>query len=125
MGGRIEAAFSETAPLLLEQYCQFHVPGTDDGAALRKIREGAIDLIVRKFQPFLANPEMRKALLQLPAPVLAEILEADELLVANEDVVCHFVCMRLEELLKSGTDEDVEKQWPTSVVQEEQQLWMR
>ena len=26
-----EAAFEDTAPLLLEQYCRFHIPGTDDG----------------------------------------------------------------------------------------------
>merc|ERR1719382_12214 len=58
MGLRIESAFSETAPLLLEQYCRFHIPGTDDGAALRRIREGAVTLIVQKFQPFLANPDM-------------------------------------------------------------------
>merc|ERR1719203_1467002 len=62
MGRRIEAAFPATAPLLLEQYCRFHIAGTDDGAALRKIREGAVELIVQKFQPFLPNPEMRTAL---------------------------------------------------------------
>lgn len=96
MGRRIEAAFSETAPLLLEQYCRFHIPGTDDGAALRQIRDGAVELIVRKFQPFLAIPEMCNALMQLPATVLAEILEADDLLVASEDVVFDFVAARLE-----------------------------
>merc|ERR1719323_419455 len=31
MGRRIEAAFPAKAPLLLEQYCRFHIPGTDDG----------------------------------------------------------------------------------------------
>mmetsp|Transcript_110590 Transcript_110590/g.276997 ORF Transcript_110590/g.276997 Transcript_110590/m.276997 type:complete len:598 (-) Transcript_110590:130-1923(-) len=97
MGRRIEAAFSETAPLLLEQYCRFHIPGTDDGAALRQIRDGAVELIVRKFQPFLANPEMRTALLRLPAAVLAEILEADDMLVAGEDAVFDFVAARVEE----------------------------
>mmetsp|Transcript_39011 Transcript_39011/g.64271 ORF Transcript_39011/g.64271 Transcript_39011/m.64271 type:complete len:567 (+) Transcript_39011:42-1742(+) len=96
MGRRIEAAFSETAPLLLEQYCRFHIPGTDDGAALRQIREGAVELIVRKFQPFLAIPEMRTAMMRLPANVLIEILEADDLLVASEDIVFDFVAARLE-----------------------------
>lgn len=96
MGRRIEAAFSETAPLLLEQYCRFHIPGTDDGAALRQIREGAVELIVRKFQPFLTNHEMKTALLRLPARVLAEILEADELLVACEDAIFDFVLSRLQ-----------------------------
>merc|ERR1719272_2414519 len=97
MGRRIEAAFSETAPLLLEQYCRFHIPGTDDGAALRQIREGAVELIVQKFQPFLAIQEMRTALLRLPASVLIEILEADDLLVASEDVVFDFVVSQLEQ----------------------------
>eukprot|EP00931_Biecheleriopsis_adriatica_P086289 TRINITY_DN6099_c0_g1_i2.p1 TRINITY_DN6099_c0_g1~~TRINITY_DN6099_c0_g1_i2.p1 ORF type:complete len:559 (-),score=108.17 TRINITY_DN6099_c0_g1_i2:84-1760(-) len=96
MGRRIEAAFSETAPLLLEQYCRFHIPGTDDGAALRQIREGAVDLVVRKFQPFLTNAEMRTALLWLPAHVLVEILESDDLLVATEDTIFDFVFERLE-----------------------------
>merc|ERR1719401_2955007 len=96
MGRRIEAAFSETAPLILEQYCRFHIPGTDDGAALGQIREGAVELIVRKFQPFLAIKEMHAALLQLPASVLVEILEADDLVVADEDVVFDFVAARLE-----------------------------
>lgn len=96
MGRRIEAAFGDTAPLLLEQYCRFHIPGTDDGAALRQIRDGAVDLIVRKFQPFLTNGEMKTALLRLPARVLVEILDADELLVASEDVVFDFVLGRLQ-----------------------------
>lgn len=96
MGRRIETAFSDTAPLLLEQYCRFHIPGTDDGAALRQIRDGAVELIVRKFQPFLANPEMRTALLRLPATVLSEILEADDLLAACEDAVFDFVAARME-----------------------------
>eukprot|EP00434_Breviolum_minutum_P029816 symbB.v1.2.026359.t1/scaffold2626.1/size122458/9 len=78
-------SFEDTAPLLLEQYCRFHIPGTDDGAALRQIRDGAVELIVRKFQPFLTNSEMKTALLRLPARVLVEILDADELLVASED----------------------------------------
>merc|ERR1719291_99822 len=69
MGRRIEAAFSDTAPLLLEQYCRFHIPGTDDGAALRQIRDGAVELIVSKFRPFIAIPEMHTALLRLPASV--------------------------------------------------------
>lgn len=96
MGRRIEAAFSDTAPLLLEQYCRFHIPGTDDGAALRQIREGAVELIVRKFQPFLAIKEMATALLRLPPNVLAEILDSDDLLVASEDAVFDFVAERLE-----------------------------
>lgn len=97
MGRRIEAAFADTAPVLLEQYCRFHIPGTDDGAALRRIREGAVDLIVRKFQSFLTNTEMRTALLRLPAEVLGEILQADHLLVASEDVVMDFVITRLQD----------------------------
>ncbi|CAL1146789.1 unnamed protein product [Cladocopium goreaui] len=101
MGRRIEAAFEDTAPLLLEQYCRFHIPGTDDGAALRQIRDGAVDLIVRKFQPFLTNAEMKTALLRLPARVLVEILQADELLVASEDVVFDFVLSRLHGELES------------------------
>lgn len=98
MGRRIETQFHDTAPLLLEQHCRFHIPGTDDGAALCQIRERSVELIVGKFQPFLANPEMRTALLRLPAAVLAEILEADELLVAGEDAVFDFVAARLNEL---------------------------
>eukprot|EP00927_Polykrikos_kofoidii_P055831 TRINITY_DN50026_c0_g1_i1.p1 TRINITY_DN50026_c0_g1~~TRINITY_DN50026_c0_g1_i1.p1 ORF type:complete len:619 (-),score=116.25 TRINITY_DN50026_c0_g1_i1:144-2000(-) len=105
MGQRIEAAFSETAPLLLEQYCRFHIPGTDDGAALRQIRDGAVELIVRKFQPFLAIPEMRTALLRLPADVLAEILEADDMLAANEDAVFDFVLARFEAVANAGSVE--------------------
>eukprot|EP00913_Durusdinium_trenchii_P010498 g9843.t1 len=62
------------------------------GAALRQIRDGAVDLIVRKFQPFLTNTEMKTALLRLPARVLVEILDADELL----DVVFDFVLSRLQ-----------------------------
>lgn len=96
MGQRIATTFSETAPLLMEQYCRFHIPGTDDGAALRQIREEAVELVVRKFQPFLSNTEMRAALLRLPGTVLAEILEADDLAVASEDVVFDFVAERLE-----------------------------
>ena len=38
VGRRIEAAFPGTAPLLLEEYCCFHIPGTDEGAALGRIR---------------------------------------------------------------------------------------
>ncbi|CAJ1390007.1 unnamed protein product, partial [Effrenium voratum] len=97
MGRRIEAAFAETAPLLLEQYCRFHIPGTDDGAALRMIRDGAVDLIVKKFQPFLTSSEMKRALLRLPARVLAEILDSDELLVAGEDAAFDFVLERLQQ----------------------------
>ncbi|CAE7263195.1 abpC [Symbiodinium natans] len=96
MGRRIEAAFADTAPLLLEQYCRFHIPGTDDGAALRQIRDGAVDLIVKKFQPFITNNDMKTALLRLPARVLAEILDADELLVESEDAVFDFVLDRLQ-----------------------------
>ncbi|CAE7740529.1 trim71 [Symbiodinium pilosum] len=96
MGRRIEAAFADTAPLLLEQYCRFHIPGTDDGAALRQIRDGAVDLIVKKFQPFVTNSDMKTALLRLPARVLAEILNADELLVESEDAVFDFVLDRLQ-----------------------------
>lgn len=96
MGRRIEVAFSETAPLLLEQYCRFHIPGTDDGAALRRIREGAATLIVQKFQPFLANPDMKRAMLRLPVSVLVEILDADDLQAACEDVVFEFVAERLQ-----------------------------
>ena len=47
-GNNPGAAFEDTAPLLLEQYCRFHIPGTDDGAALRQIRDGAVEPIVRK-----------------------------------------------------------------------------
>eukprot|EP00401_Gymnodinium_catenatum_P074509 CAMPEP_0117502404 /NCGR_PEP_ID=MMETSP0784-20121206/23795_1 /TAXON_ID=39447 /ORGANISM="" /LENGTH=573 /DNA_ID=CAMNT_0005297685 /DNA_START=32 /DNA_END=1753 /DNA_ORIENTATION=- len=96
MGQRIESAFADTAPLLLDQYCRFHIPGTDDGVALQQLREGAVELVVRKFQPFLANPEMRSALLRLPDHVLVEILEADDLLVASEDVVFDFVVAHAE-----------------------------
>lgn len=96
MGQRISAAFSETAPLLMEQYCRVHVPGTDDGAALRQIREEAVELLVRKFQPFLADQEMRQALVRLPGSVLAEIMEADDLAVASEDVVFDFVAERVQ-----------------------------
>lgn len=102
MGRRIEAAFADTAPLLLEQYCRFHIPGTDDGAALRQIRDGAVDLIVKKFQPFVTNSDMKTALLRLPARVLAEILDADELLVESEDAVYDFVLDRLQ--LGESTD---------------------
>lgn len=111
MGRRIEVAFSETAPVLLEQYCRFHIPGTDDGAALRRIREGAVTLIVQKFQPFLANPDMKKAMLRLPVNVLVEILEADDLRAASEDVVFEFVAERLQlpfEELQAEPDCDVD-----------------
>jgi len=121
MGRRIEAAFSETAPILLEQYCRFHIPGTDDGAALRQIREGAVELIVRKFQPFYANPEMRTAMLRLPATVLAEILESDDLLVAGEDAVFQFVADRLE-MGNSGLDTAREAGWAAS---DDEILWQR
>lgn len=104
MGQRIEASFSEMAPLLMQQYCQVHISGTDDGVALRQIRGSAIGLIVRKFQPFLANPEMRTALLQLPGSVIAEILEADEVTVASEDVIFNFVAERIEANLTLGSD---------------------
>ena len=116
MGRRIEAAFEDTAPLLLEQYCRFHIPGTDDGAALRQIRDGAVELIVRKFQPFLTNSEMKTALLRLPARVLVEILDADELLVASEDVVFDFVLSRLqlEELPDSDGPNDKDPSPQTS-----------
>ena len=73
-----------------------HIPGTDDGAALGPVRVGVVELTVRKFQPFLAIGEMRAALLRLPSNVLAEIREADDLLVANEDIVFNFVAARLE-----------------------------
>ena len=52
-----------------------------------------MELIVRKFHPFL---KMRAALLRLPSHVLTEILEADVLLVAFEDFVFDFVAVRLE-----------------------------
>lgn len=96
IGARIQADFTETAPILLEQYCRFHIPGTDDGVPLRQIRDGAVQLIVQKFQPFLSVPEMSKALMCLPSTVLSEILESDDLLVANEDVVFDFVRARAE-----------------------------
>jgi len=111
MGQRISAAFSETAPLLMEQYCRVHVPGAEDGAALRQIRDEAVELLVRKFQPFLANLEMRQALVRLPGSVLAEILEADDLAVASEDVVFDFVAERLqaaEPIRSGGADRDSE-----------------
>eukprot|EP00928_Gymnodinium_smaydae_P041282 TRINITY_DN27951_c0_g1_i1.p1 TRINITY_DN27951_c0_g1~~TRINITY_DN27951_c0_g1_i1.p1 ORF type:complete len:587 (+),score=109.39 TRINITY_DN27951_c0_g1_i1:189-1949(+) len=104
MGQRIESTFTETAPLLLDQYCRFHIPGTDDGAALNQLREGAMNLVVRKFQPFLANPETKAALLRLPAPVLAELLNSDELLVSSEDVVFNFVMQRIETEASEAND---------------------
>ena len=63
----------DIAPLLLEQYCCSHFPGTDDGAALGRTRFGALEKTVREFQPFLAIGEMRAALLRLASYVLAEI----------------------------------------------------
>jgi len=131
MGRRIEAAFSETAPLLLEQYCRFHIPGTDDGAALRQIREGAVELIVQKFQPFLAIQEMRTALLRLPASVLIEILEADDLLVASEDTVFDFVAARLEATAQgidggdSGDGQSGELMTVADSIGDDEQLWQR
>eukprot|EP00929_Paragymnodinium_shiwhaense_P042272 TRINITY_DN21897_c0_g2_i1.p1 TRINITY_DN21897_c0_g2~~TRINITY_DN21897_c0_g2_i1.p1 ORF type:complete len:631 (+),score=119.56 TRINITY_DN21897_c0_g2_i1:155-2047(+) len=95
---RIEGAFGETAPLLLEQYCRFHAPGTEDGSALQQLRENAVDLVVRKFQPFLAQPEMKDAMFRLPSSILCDILQADELLVASEDTVVDFVRSRAESL---------------------------
>ena len=50
---------------------------------------------MQKFQTFLAIPEMRTALLRLPVGVLVGMLEADNLLVASEDVVFDFVVMHL------------------------------
>ena len=91
VGRRVEA---DTAPLLLEQHCCFHILDTDDGAALGHIRFGAVELIVRKFQPSLVSGELRAALLRLPSHVFAEILEADVLLVANEGIVFDFVAWR-------------------------------
>lgn len=96
MSLRIESTFSETAPLFLEQYYSIHCAGEDDGAALRQIRDGALELIAQKFQPFLASPEMRAALLRLPGSALAAILGADDLAVASEDVVFDFVQARWE-----------------------------
>jgi len=96
MGKRIEETFEEAAPLLLEQYCRFHIPGTDDGAALKQMRDSAVGLIVRKFQTFAEDSEIRTSLLRLPVSVLAEILEADDLLVAGEDIVFDFLAPRVE-----------------------------
>ena len=93
VGRRVEA---DTAPLLLEQDCCFHILDTDDGAALGQNRFGAVELIVRKFQPSLVSGELRAALFRLPSHILAEILEADVLLVANEGIVFDFVAVRLE-----------------------------
>eukprot|EP00929_Paragymnodinium_shiwhaense_P063956 TRINITY_DN32001_c0_g1_i1.p1 TRINITY_DN32001_c0_g1~~TRINITY_DN32001_c0_g1_i1.p1 ORF type:complete len:624 (-),score=114.34 TRINITY_DN32001_c0_g1_i1:184-2055(-) len=93
----IQESFEEMAPLLLEQYCRFHIPGTDDGDALGEIREHAVELVVKKLQPFLAIQTMRNALLQLPPDMLADILARDELRVACEDTVFDFVVMRLRE----------------------------
>ena len=53
-------------------------------------------LFVRKFQPILAIGVMRAALLRLLSYVHAEIQEADNLLVANEDIVFDFVAATLE-----------------------------
>jgi len=134
MSRRIEAAFSETAPLLLEQYCRFHIPGTDDGAALRQIRDGAVELIVHHFQPFLAKPEMRTALLRLPASVLADILEVDDLLVANEDTVLDFVLARLEACMHGNDRKNLspdaaggsgDAHAPPEAIGEEELLWQR
>lgn len=88
---RIQNTFSETAPLLMEQYCRVHVPGAEDGQALKQIRDEAVDLIVHKFQPFLAMQDMRYALVHLPSSIISEILEAEDLAVASEDVVFDFV----------------------------------
>lgn len=118
MGHRIELAFSETAPLLLEQYCRFHIPGTDDGAALKQIREGAVDLIVQKFQPFLAIPEMHTALMRLPAAVLGEILADDDLLVAGEDIVFDFVAAQIEQATDSVDTQSVQSQGDVATGQE-------
>ena len=84
----------DTAPVLSEQYCRFHIPGTDHGAALEHIRFGAVELIVRKFRPLLVSGKLRAALLRRPS--LTEILGVDVLLVANEDIVFDFVAVRLE-----------------------------
>lgn len=120
MGQRIEAAFSETAPLLLEQYCRFHIPGTEDGEALWRVREEAVELIVQRFQSFLAIPDMHTALLHLPASVIVGILEHDELLVAGEDAVFDFLAARLEvQAVNRQGDELVDN----SV--DEEQLWLR
>ena len=55
-----------------------------------------VELAVRKFHSFLAPGEMRPALLRPPSCVLAEIPEADDLLVPNEDIVFDLVAARLE-----------------------------
>lgn len=127
MGRRIEAAFSEAAPLLLEQYCRFHIPGTDDGMALRSIRDGSMDLVIRKFQPFLANAEMHTALLQLPTSVLVEILEADDLLVASEDIVFDFVAARLEATMEGNSAEAAEATNvdPEATIAGAEELWQK
>lgn len=125
MSQRIDAAFAETAPILLEQYCGFHIPGTDDGAALSRIREAAVELVVRKFQPFLARPEMRKAVLRLPSAILAEILECEELRVAAEDVVFDFLVARFEEAPQLDAEGAVAKASPGSCCEEDDALWQR
>jgi len=52
--------------------------GGKEGQAPKQIRDEAVDLIVRKSQPFLAVPDRRNVAC-LPSRVISEILEAEDL----------------------------------------------
>eukprot|EP00972_Heterocapsa_arctica_P015381 2267483-Heterocapsa_arctica.AAC.1 len=80
VGQMVQAASPETAPVLLEQYCAFHIPGTDEGETLSKSCDHLTKLVARKLECLLAVPETRDTLLRLSPIVLSRVLSADDLL---------------------------------------------
>lgn len=93
---RVQDAVQEYAPLLLEQFCRFYIPGTNDSEALQQVSHVSTKLIIGNFQQYLGQEQCREALLRLPTDVLSEILCADDLAISSEDVVFDFVMQYVE-----------------------------
>lgn len=88
--GRVVEEIEENAPILSEQFCSFHVPGSQDSAMLQVVEE-CVRLIIERFQSYLARPDCRESLLRLPQDILLDILGHDDLAVASEDDVGDFM----------------------------------
>jgi len=96
------AAEGSEAPLLLEQYVAFHIPGTDDGVAIRNIQVKLVQAFVDKFAVLVSEPRVRAALMRLPVEMIIDILAADNLFAPDEDEVFDFVAETLEHLSTKG-----------------------
>lgn len=93
---RVQEDLEDSAPVILEQFCSFHIPGTNDSEMLRCVQEHSVTLITERFEWYMAQDMCKEALVRLPPGVLLDIVSSDDLAVACEDTVFDFVLSHME-----------------------------